>query len=60
MTFTSGMLKLNPLPVSVTSVPKVPFGGVIEVREGEVDEENVKEHFLLEQLDGILFTVTVT
>ena len=54
------MLKLNPLPVSVTSVPKVPIGGAIEVREGVVDEENVKEHFLLEQLDGILFTVTVT
>lgn len=54
------MLKLNSLPVSVTSVPKVPFEGVIEVREGVLDEENEKEHLLLEQLDGILFTVTVT
>lgn len=60
MTFTSCMLELKPLPVSVMSVPAVPFCGDIEVSAGVAGDENVKEQLLLEQLDGMLFTVTVT
>ena len=60
VTFTSCTLELKPLPVSVISVPAVPLGGDIEVRVGVSGDEIVKEHFLLEQLDGILFSVTVT
>ena len=46
--------------MSVISVPAVPLSGDIEVRVEVSGDENVKEHFLLEQLDGILFSVTVT
>lgn len=60
MTFTSCILELKPLPVSVISVPVVPLCGDIEVRVGVTEDGNVKEHFLLEQLDGMLFSVTVT
>lgn len=60
VTFTSCILELKPLPVSVILVAAVPFCGDIEVRVGVSGDENVKEHFLLEQLDGILFSVTVT
>ena len=60
VTFTSCILELKPLPVSVISVPAVPLCGDIEVRVGVSGDENVKEQFLLEQLDGILFSVTVT
>lgn len=60
VTFTSCILELKPLPVSVISVPSAPLCGDIEVRVGVSEDENVKEHILLEQLDGILFSVTVT
>ena len=60
VTFTSCILELKPLPVSVISIPAVPLRGDIEVRVGVSGDENVKEHFLLEQLEGILFSVTVT
>ena len=60
VTFTSCISELKPLPVSVISVPAVPLCGDIEVRVGVSGDENVKEQFLLEQLDGILFSVTVT
>ena len=60
VTFTSCILELKPLPVSVISVPAVPLRGDIEVRVGVSGDENVKEQFLLEQLEGILFSVTVT
>lgn len=46
--------------MSVISVPAVPLCGDIEVRVGVSGGENVKEQFLLEQLDGILLSVTVT
>ena len=60
VTFTSCLLELKPLPVSVISVPAVPLCGDMEVRVGVSGHENVKEHFLLEQLDRILFSVNVT
>lgn len=60
MTFTSCILELKPPPVSVISVPSAPRCGDIEVRVGVSVDENVKEHNRLEQLDGILFSVTVT
>lgn len=60
MTFTSATLELKPLPVSVISVPGAPLCGDTEVRAGVERDENVKEHCLLEQLEGMLFKETVT
>ena len=60
MTFTSATLELKPLPVSVISVPGAPLRGDTEVRAGVERDENVKEHCLLEQLEGMLFKETVT
>lgn len=60
MTFTSAKLELKPLPVSVISVPGAPLCGDTEVRAGVERDENVKEHCLLEQLEGMLFKETVT
>lgn len=60
VTFTSCILELKPLPMIVISVPAVPLCGDIEVIVGVSGDENVKEQFLLEQLEGILFSVTVT
>ena len=60
VTFTSCILEVKPLPVSVISVPAVPISGDIEARVGVSGDENVKEHILLEQLEGTLFSVTDT
>lgn len=60
VTLTSCALVVKPFPVNVTSVPLVPRCGDIEERDGVIEEENVKEQFLLKQLDGMLLNVTVT
>lgn len=59
-TFTSDALTLKPLPERVICVPELPMTGVTEVTDGVTEGENVKEHNRFEQVDGVLFTSTVT